>query len=71
MDEKFRTFLKNLDSLKDGNTKFTLCIDDPMGNCYIYSPLFPEKDPQIVDEDYERSHEQNEMLGLNDINVDQ
>lgn len=69
-DEKFRTFLKALDSLKEGNTKFTLEIDDPLGNCYIYSPLAPEKDPQIVDEDYERTFEQNEMLGLNDIKVD-
>ena len=71
LDEKFRIFLKKLNELNEGKTEFTLIIDDPMSNCYIYSPLYPENDPQITVVDYERSFEQNEMLGLNDINVDQ
>lgn len=30
----------------------------------------PDPDPSLTQEDYERSHFQNEELGLNDINVD-
>ena len=70
LDDKFRKFLKGLDSLKDGDKEFTLVLDDPMANCYIYSPLHPEEDPQITVENYERTHEQKEMLGLNDMKVD-
>lgn len=70
MDQKFRTFLKELESLNEGNTKFTLILDDPLSNCYIYSQLYPDADPQITVEEYERSHEQNDYLGINDMKTD-
>ena len=70
LDEKFRVFLKKLEKLKEGNTEFTLILDDPLANCYIYSSLYPDPDPQIEVEDYIRTHEQNEDLGINDMKVD-
>ncbi|CAN0128798.1 unnamed protein product, partial [Heterosigma akashiwo] len=44
---------------------------DPLGNSFIGSRLenFLE-DPQIHSEDYERSHEENEDLGLNDMKTE-
>jgi zinc finger protein len=70
LDEKFRFFLKQLNELKEGNTPFTLILDDPLSNAYIYSPNYPDLDQQITVEDYERDFEQNEMLGINDMKVD-
>lgn len=70
LDEKFRVFLKKLEKLKEGNTEFTLILDDPLANCYIYSSLYPDPDLQIEVEDYIRTHEQNEDLGINDMKVD-
>lgn len=70
LDEKFRKFLKELETLNEGNTKFTLILDDPLANCYIYSQLYPDQDPQITVEEYERTHEQNDYLGINDMKTD-
>lgn len=27
---------------------FTIILDDPLANSFIYSPLYPNPDPQIV-----------------------
>lgn len=52
---KFLEFLDKLKSLKDLAMKFTLVIDDPLSNCFIYNPLAPENDPQINVTVYERT----------------
>lgn len=70
LDDKFQQFLSELDTLKEGATEFTLVLDDPLSNCYIYSQLYPELDEQITVEEYERSHEQNEWLGINDMKTE-
>jgi zinc finger protein len=44
---------------------FTLILDDPTANSYIQG--LPEAPGELVIEDYDRTDEQNEMLGLNDI----
>ena len=56
MDNKFMDFIKQLQDLKEGKKPFTLVLDDPAGNCFIYSEINPpEKDPKITREDYERT----------------
>jgi zinc finger protein len=70
LDKKFGIFLKQLQLLKEGNTEFTLILDCPLANCYVYNPNHPEEDPQITVEEYERDFEQNEDLGVNDMMVD-
>ena len=42
-------------------------MDDPLANCFIYNPNAPEDDPQIEVEIYDRTEEQNEDLGINDM----
>jgi len=69
---KFDEFMRKLDELVDKQIfPFTLILKDPLGNSFIGSQMenFLE-DPQIESADYERSFEENETLGLNDINVD-
>lgn len=49
---------------------FTIIVDDPLANSYIQNLYAPDDDPNMTTEIYERTHEQNEELGLNDMNVD-
>jgi zinc finger protein ZPR1 len=45
-------------------------LDDPLSNSYIQNIFAPDEDPQLSIEYYERTEEQNEELGLSDMNVD-
>jgi len=55
-----------------GRVPFTLIVQDPLANSYVYSPYDPpETDPRLKFELYERSWEEDEELGLHDMNVDQ
>ena len=70
MNRKFIKFLDDLNELKEGNKEFTIILDDPLSNWYVYSSLYPDSDPQILIEEYERDEEQNDYLGINDMKVD-
>lgn len=49
---------------------FTLILDDPVSNSYLQNLYAPDADPNMTIEEYERSFEQNEELGLNDMVVE-
>jgi zinc finger protein len=66
---KFIEFLDSLRAMKNGERPFTFVLDDPLSNCFIYNPRAPEDDPQIIIDIYERTWEQNEELGINDMSV--
>ena len=66
----FRDFLRRLDALIDGSRPFTFVLDDPLGNSFVWSELAEGQDEQLTVERYERTFEQNEELGLNDIDVE-
>lgn len=66
----FETFLGKLKSVINGEAcPYTVVLDDPLANSYIQNPYAPDKDEQIEVKMYTRSWDQNEDLGLNDINV--
>lgn len=67
---RMESFLDRLDSAARGDIKFSLVLDDPAGNSYIQSLDDTEADPRLHKLWYDRSTEQNEELGLNDINTD-
>ena len=64
-------FGEKLDDLISGR-KLGICIilDDPAGNSYLQNIYAPESDPEMEVVHYERTFEQNEELGLNDIKVE-
>ena len=66
LQEKFELCLS-------GKMPFTLIIEDPLQNSYVYSPYVEEgkTDERLFVELYERSFEEDEELGLHDMNVDQ
>lgn len=49
---------------------FTIILDDPLANSYIQNLYAPDDDPNMLTEIYDRSFDQNEELGLNDMKVD-
>lgn len=70
IDEKFLEFIAKLKAAQEGeNFPMTIILDDPNSNCFIYNPTAPENDPKIVMEDYERTPEQNDDLGITDMKV--
>ncbi|KAG6853781.1 hypothetical protein C0991_001369 [Blastosporella zonata] len=58
----FEAFLKNL--------KEAMILDDPLANSYMQNLYAPDPDPNMTIETYDRTWEQNEELGLNDIKVE-
>ncbi|KAI9882695.1 MAG: hypothetical protein M1823_005555 [Watsoniomyces obsoletus] len=64
------SFFATLDKALKGEMPFTVTLEDPWAGSYVQSLSAPDPDPQISIEDYERTEEENEDLGLNDIKVD-
>ena len=64
-------FIKKLRELQQLKQKFTLILDDPLSNSFIF-PVGDnsENDTKLKKEEYERTFEQNEDLGINDMKVE-
>lgn len=67
---KFVKFLGKLKDVKSGAHPFTVILDDPLANSYIQNLYAPDPDPAMTIETYDRTWEQNEVLGLNDMKVE-
>lgn len=63
-------FFATLTDAIEGKTKFTMIIEDPLASSYVQSFTAPEPDPQISAEDYDRTEQEEEDLGLRDIQVE-
>ena len=50
--------------------EWTLILDDPAGNSYVQNVYAPDDDPELTIENYERTFEQNDELGLNDMKTE-
>ncbi|NXE93592.1 ZPR1 protein, partial [Menura novaehollandiae] len=67
---KLQQFIGKLQEIIDGKTKAHFIMDDPAGNSYLQNVYAPEEDPALTVEHYERTFEQNEDLGLNDMKTE-
>ena len=63
----WNVFFENINSAIRGEVKYTILMEDPLANSYIQSFNAPEPDPQIRTEEYDRSTEEEEELGLTDM----
>ncbi|TKA68542.1 hypothetical protein B0A49_06715 [Cryomyces minteri] len=63
-------FFSRLTLAIDGKLPFTLIMEDPLASSYVQSFTAPAPDPQIEVEEYERSFDEMEHLGLNDIKTE-
>ena len=71
--EGFKAFIAKLEGINGNNfIPFTLIIDDPISNSFIFSINHenPDNDKQMIIEEYERNWEQNEDLGINDMQTE-
>jgi len=66
---RFEKFLSDLKAVKSASRPFTLIVDDPLANSYVQNLYAPDLDPNMTTEWYERTWDQNEELGLNDMKV--
>ncbi|EJD47923.1 zf-ZPR1-domain-containing protein [Auricularia subglabra TFB-10046 SS5] len=72
VDEKssLKSFLRKLQELKEVKEPFTVILNDPLANSYLQNLYAPDPDPNMTIETYERTYEQNDELGLNDIKLE-
>jgi len=67
---KWSEFFGRLDEAINGEVPFTCILQDPLAGSYVQSFCAPEPDPQIEVEDYERTEEEMEELGLSDLKTE-
>ncbi|KAL4803846.1 ZPR1 zinc-finger domain-containing protein [Aspergillus unguis] len=68
--EKWARFFARLESAIKGEMKFSITLEDPMANSYVQDLCAPAADPQMKTEDYTRTEEEEEELGLKDMKVE-
>ncbi|CAB0040592.1 unnamed protein product [Trichogramma brassicae] len=68
--KRMDNFISQLNKILEGEMKVTLILDDPAGNSYIQSLADSGTDDRLTITKYERSFEQNDELGINDMKVD-
>lgn len=68
---QLHAFCEKLDKVRTGETlDVHFILDDPAGNSYLQNVYAPDPDPEMTTEEYVRNYEQNEILGLNDMKVE-
>ena len=74
MDEetklRWTAFFAKLQDANEGKIGFTVVMEDPLAASYIQNVYAPDNDPHMTIEEYDRTEEQNEDLGLNDMKTD-
>lgn len=62
--EQIDQFIEKLRKLKEVKEPFNLILTDPSGNCFIENFLAPSSDPDMRVTYFDRTKEENELLGL-------
>ena len=70
MKDKWKSFFDGIGDAINGEKKFTIILRDPLASSYIQNLCQPDDDPQIETKDYERTVEEEEDLGLTDMNTE-
>jgi len=68
--QRWEKFFAGLDEAINGERKFTVVLKDPLASSYVQNLFLPEQDPQIETEEYERTEEEEEDLGLADMKTE-
>lgn len=68
--EKWDGFFGQLTAAIQGDIKFTIILSDPLASSYVQSFAAPDPDAQMKVEDYERTEQEEEDLGLRDIKTE-
>ncbi|KAF4764690.1 hypothetical protein N7455_009525 [Penicillium solitum] len=68
--DKWQRFFSRLDQAISGELKFAITLQDPMASSYVQDLCSPAVDHQITTEDYTRSAEEEDDLGLTDMKTE-
>ncbi|OTA55226.1 zinc finger protein zpr1 [Hypoxylon sp. EC38] len=64
-------FFEGIDAAIKGEKKFTVILTDPLASSYVQKVVDPDQeDPQITTEDYQRTDQEEEDLGLRDMKTE-
>lgn len=66
----WKSFFDSVDAAIQGEKNFTIVLRDPLASSYVQNLCLPDADPQIQTEEYERSAEEEEDLGLADMKTE-
>lgn len=69
-ERNFSQFLQGLKEVMGVKRDFTLILDDPVSNSYLQNPNAPDADPDMKIEEYTRTEEQDDDLGISDMKVE-
>ncbi|CCI46297.1 unnamed protein product [Albugo candida] len=65
---QLKTWLERLQQMKEGQKPFTLILEDPLANSFLYSPHgTAENDPLMTAEKYQRTEAEDQELGISDM----
>jgi zinc finger protein len=67
---RIAVLLKDLSDMREGRRPFTMVLIDPLSHSFISNPFLPNEDTRLKIEFRPRTFEENEDLGLNDINTE-
>ena len=68
--EVWSRFFDRLDAAIKGEMKFVITLEDPLAGSYVQSLCNSEPDPQLRLEEYARTEEEEEELGLKDMKTE-
>ncbi|KAI9930509.1 hypothetical protein ASPWEDRAFT_109003 [Aspergillus wentii DTO 134E9] len=68
--ETWTKFFDRLETAISGEMKFVITLEDPLANSYVQDLCAPEPDPQITIEEYTRTDEEEDELGLKDMKIE-
>lgn len=68
---QWAAFFEGIDAAIKGDKKFTIILTDPLASSYVQKAVDPDQqDPQMTTEDYERTDQEEEELGLKDMKTE-
>lgn len=68
--DTWKSFFEGIGEAIKGERKFTVVLRDPLASSYVQNLCSPDEDPQIHTEEYERTAEEEEDLGLSDMKTE-
>lgn len=68
--QNWKSFFDGIGEAIKGDRKFTVILTDPLASSYVQNLCAPDADPQIETEEYERTAEEEEDLGLSDMKTE-
>lgn len=68
--QNWKLFFDGIELAIKGEKKFTVILTDPLASSYVQNLCSPDDDPQIKSEEYDRTEEEEEDLGLSDMKTE-